>query len=222
MNPLAWAVRSVNERGLLRTAQVSFSVIADLGFDMRHGTETLRRTFLQDLALESENKIHGVHYQASKAAPLLRLLREFEVSKEGTFVDFGSGKGRALMLAAEYGFNRVLGVEFATELCDIARHNLAAFQQRLGRPVDIEIAEIDAANFIISRDQTVFYLYNPFDAVVLEQVLANLRDSLARNPRKVALIYNTPLHRDVVECSGIFASPVEYQVRDNQFCVFRN
>src|SRR5882724_6223120 len=160
MNPLAWAVRSVNDRGLLRTAQVGFSVIADLGFDLRHGTETLRWTFLQDLALESENKIHGVNYQASKAAPLLRVLREFKVSKEGTFVDFGSGKGRALMLAAEYGFDRVVGVEFAAELCAIAKRNLAAFRQRLGRPVNVEIAEIDAAKFVISPDQTVFYLYN--------------------------------------------------------------
>lgn len=205
----------------MRTAQVGFSVIADLNFDRRYGTDTARWTPLEDLAFESENKIHGVRYQASKAAPLSRLLRKFEISKDGTFVDFGSGKGRALLLAVECGFRRVIGVEFSHELCDVARRNLAAFQEHWGRPMDATIAEVDATKFVIEPDQTVFYLFNPFNAVVLEQVLANLRDSLARAPRQVWLIYNTPLHREVVERTGLFAAPVEFTTRGNQFCVYR-
>lgn len=221
-NPFTWAARSIKRRGLLRTIRVGCSAIADLGFDLRHGTDTARWTNLQDLSFESENKVHGVHYQASKAAPLSRLLNTFEIPREGTFVDFGSGKGRVLLLAAQCGFRHVIGVEFSTELCDIARHNLAALKQRLGRPVNVEIAEIDAAKFEILHDQTVFYLYNPFNDVVLKQVLANLRDSLSCSARKVWLIYNTPIHREVVEKAGIFVHTVEFEAQGNQFCVFRN
>jgi SAM-dependent methyltransferase len=207
---------------LMRTAQVAFSVVTDLSFDLRYGTDTARWAQLQDLALESTNKVHGVHYQATKAAPLSRLLRAFAVSKDGTFVDFGSGKGRVLLLALQYGFRRVVGVEFSPELCDIARLNLATFKQHLKHTIDVEIAAIDAAKFEIQGDQTVFYFYNPFNAVVMEQVLANLRASLERTPRKVWLIYNTPLHRDQVECAGIFSKLVEYETQGNQFCVFQN
>jgi SAM-dependent methyltransferase len=222
MNPFVWAVKSIKRRGLLSTVQVGFSSIIDLAFDLKNGTDTLRRKNLQDLSLDSKNKIHGVNYQASKAAPLSRLMKAFEIPKEGTFVDFGSGKGRVLLLAAQCGFRRVIGVEFSTELCEIARKNLAGVSRRLRRSIDCEIHAIDAANFEIQHDQTVLYLYNPFNGVVLNQVMANLRDSLARFPRKVWLIYNTPVHRDVVEKSGLFENVVEFQSQGNQFCVFRN
>ena len=222
MNPFTWAVRSVKRRGLLPTVQVGVSAIVDLTFDLRYGTDTARGRSLEDLALESENKVHAVHYQASKAGPLFQLLNSFKIPKHGTFVDFGSGKGRVLLVAAEYGFRRVIGVEFSSELCAIARKNLSGLQQRLMRPVDIEIVEIDAAKFVIQRDQTVFYLYNPFAAVVLEQVMANLRDSLAAFPRQVWLIYNTPVHRHAVETAAIFTKTSEFETQGNQFCVFQN
>ena len=222
MNPFHWAVKSIKRRGLLGTVQIGFGSIIDLGFDLRHGTDTSRGKNLQNLSLDSENKIHGVSHQASKAAPLSRLISAFKIPKDGTFVDFGSGKGRVLLLAAQCGFRRIIGVEFSSELCEIARKNLAGASQRLGRPIDCEIKAIDAAKFEIQQDQTVLYLYNPFNGVVLDQVMANLRDSLAKFPRKIWLIYNTPVHRDVVENSRLFENVVEFQSQGNQFCVFRN
>lgn len=221
-NPLTWAARSIRNRGLLNTIRLVYSIVADVGFDLRHGTDTAQRKNLDDLSFESENKANAVHYQASRAAPLARLLSTFEIPREGTFVDFGSGKGRVLLLAIQSGFRRVVGVEFSAELCAVARRNLAAVKQRLGPPVEVEIAEIDAAKFEILKDQTVFYLYNPFNEVVLKQVMANLRESLSHSARKVWLIYNTPVHREVVEKAGIFVHTAEFEVQGNQFCLFRN
>src|SRR5215469_11495850 len=37
-----------------------------------------------------------------------------------TFIDIGSGKGRMLFVAAEYPFEKVIGVEFAVDLHEIA------------------------------------------------------------------------------------------------------
>ncbi len=222
MNPFLWAANSVKHRGLMHTLRVGYSALADLCFDFRHGTDTMRWKNLQDLTVDSENKVHGVRYQASKAAPLVQLLNTFEIPKDGTFVDFGSGKGRVLLLAVQCGFRHVIGVEFSSQLCDVARSNVAALKQRLGRPINVEIVEIDAAKFEILEDQTVFYLYNPFNEVVLSQVMANLRDSLSRSARKVCLIYNTPIHRAVVEKSGIFSRTVEFEAQGNRFCMFQN
>lgn len=222
MNPLTWAANSIKQRGLVRTAKVGLSVIADLGFDLRHGTDTARWKKLQDLALESENKVHGVCYQASKVAPLFQLLKAFDIPRQGTFVDFGSGKGRVLLLAAKSGFRRVIGVEFSSELCAIARQNLVRSKRRPARPVDIIVVESDAAKFVIQQDQTIFYLYNPFNDVVMMQVLRNLRESLEKFPRKVWFIYNTPVYREVVEKSGIFPQMREFESQGNQFCVFQN
>jgi predicted RNA methylase len=43
---------------------------------------------------------------------------------ETTFVDIGSGKGRALIIAAEYAFKRIIGVEYSPSLATICRRNL--------------------------------------------------------------------------------------------------
>jgi hypothetical protein len=77
MNPFTWAAQSIKSRGTWRTVKVGFSAIADLGYDFRYGTDTAQQKDLEDLAFESENKIHGVHYQPSKIAPLSRLLQTF-------------------------------------------------------------------------------------------------------------------------------------------------
>ena len=43
----------------------------------------------------------------------------------GTFLDYGAGMGRALVLAARYyPFRRVVGVEVSAELCERAADNL--------------------------------------------------------------------------------------------------
>jgi hypothetical protein len=127
-----------------------------------------------------------------------------------------------LLLAAQCGFRRVIGVEFSAELCGIARQNMAAFKPRADCPVAIDVVEIDAAKFVIQPEHTVFYFFNPFNEVVLGKVMANLRVSLAASPRRIWLIYNTPLHRAVVAGTGIFTTISEFESQGNQFCVFRN
>src|ERR1700733_6367017 len=49
-----------------------------------------------------------------------------------SFVDVGSGKGRALLLAMDYPFREILGVELSPELDRIARANVARYTG--GRP----------------------------------------------------------------------------------------
>ena len=44
-----------------------------------------------------------------------------------SFVDYGAGKGRVLLLAAQHPFAAVGGIEFAEELHDDAAMNIAQF-----------------------------------------------------------------------------------------------
>src|SRR6188508_1333404 len=120
MNPITWARRSIRRRGLLQTSKVAGSVARDFFFDWKYGTDTRRMIDAGDLETESENKSRAVQYQATKAWPFLKLLRAIQVPRDGIFVDFGSGKGRALLIAADYGFKRSVGIEFSPQLCAIA------------------------------------------------------------------------------------------------------
>src|SRR2546421_8092102 len=68
-----------------------------------------------DTARDAVRKEHfhpdRVWYVASGWSVLPRLLRSDGVDTSGTFVDFGSGKGRVVCQAAAYPFARVIGVE---------------------------------------------------------------------------------------------------------------
>src|SRR5262245_4264326 len=97
---------TLHRRGLVSTATIAFSLLVDLTFDWRHGTKTIAPAELDRLHVPSPNKFHGVRYQATRARPFRRLLRELALPTGGTFVDLGSGKGRVLLLAAQAGFSR--------------------------------------------------------------------------------------------------------------------
>jgi tRNA1(Val) A37 N6-methylase TrmN6 len=106
----------------------------------------------------------------------------------GTFLDYGAGKGRALVLAARYyNFRRVVGVEMSGELCRQASRNLehvAAGQA--------EIICCDAATYQPPSDTTVFFFFNPFFGETMKVVVHNLRNSLLENPRRAAIVVCNP------------------------------
>jgi 16S rRNA G966 N2-methylase RsmD len=222
MDAFGWAVRSVRERGLLQTMKVATSVVADLSFDWRYGTDTTRWVKVADLGVVGENQIHGVDYQPSKARPLRKLFNSLDLPREGVFVDFGSGKGRVLLIAVECGFRKLVGVEFSPELCECTRRNMQIFKQHGGLTAHIDIVLSDVANYRIQPDQRVFFMYNPFDEAVMAQVVVNLRRSVELAPRKIWLIYNTPKHHLVIERAGLFCSHVNREFGGTQFRVYTN
>ena len=60
----------------------------------------------------------GYPYKATRVLPLRKLFCIIKgmIPVDSIFVDFGCGKGRALLIASEYNFKSVRGVEFAHEL----------------------------------------------------------------------------------------------------------
>jgi len=192
----------------------------DFLFDLWYGTETMRWVWSDELGANSEHAINAVGYRATKALPLRKLLKRLELPRDVTFVDLGSGKGRVLLLAAQLGFMKVVGVEFSPALCVIARDNVRKFTRQIKTKSHIEVVEADAALFHISPDHCIFYAYNPFDGVVLEKFLANLKASLNRFPRPVWFLYNTPLHARVIEASRLFSHTQSLEIDGVEFELF--
>jgi SAM-dependent methyltransferase len=108
-----------------------------------------------------------------------------------TFVDLGSGKGRALMLASDYPFREVVGVELSPALDRVARANLARYAAAMGCPAATSLLG-DASEFSWPPGPLLIYMWNAFTRPVMEQVFHNLEASLANDPREVYLIYMHP------------------------------
>jgi SAM-dependent methyltransferase len=108
-----------------------------------------------------------------------------------TFVDAGSGKGRALLLATNYPFREIIGVELSPELDRIARTNIARYTARRPHPPVVSILG-DAAEFEWPPGPLIVYMWNAFTRPVMEQVFQNLQAWFAHDPQELYLVYMHP------------------------------
>ncbi len=184
-----------------RALAVAVESLVDQLHDRRVGTDTSGVVELDTLDIASPNRGRGVRYEPTPARPFRKLMTAFGIPRSGTFVDFGCGKGRVVLLAAECGFTRVVGVDFSRELCDIARQNVSRYLDRGGTST-IEVIESDAIDYDVKSDDKVFFFFNPFDEVVMARVLDNIKSSLTEHPREIWLIYYNPVAREMIDRCG--------------------
>lgn len=166
-------------------------------FDLVYGVDTQSLVPLSDLTLVGDSREWDLADRKYEAAPVLTfasIMRSLPANRgDFIFIDYGSGKGRVLLLAARYGFKRVVGVEFAQELYETSERNVDRFRRRRRRRLpEIQLVMGDAVNITLPNEPCVLFLYNPFPEEVLSQVLAHIEDSYARAPRTLYLVYLNP------------------------------
>lgn len=132
----------------------------------------------------------GKPYEPLPWMVLRRAMNVLAPGPEDVLLDYGSGMGRVLLLAAHRRVKRVIGVEVEAQLAARARANLAAAQHRLFSPVELVVA--DAATWRVPDDVTAVFLFNPFVGRVMEAVQGHLAASLQRRPRPLKLVYAFP------------------------------
>lgn len=188
------------------------------GFDAQLGTDTSGMVEAFELDLGGPNARHAVRYEPAHVSDVFRALAALP-GDPGDFslVDLGCGKGRALLVAASLGFKKAIGVELSGTLLDVARRNVERFKAA-GYRGDFELQRGDAATFEPPDGDVVYYLFNPFGAAVLQVVVDRLVESLRLRPRRAAIAYVFPAHRDVIERSGAWRPAHQ----DPRFTVFTN
>jgi SAM-dependent methyltransferase len=155
---------------------------------------------LSDLDIQRPSWIYGLCYVASQAELVDELLRKLPIRhEEFVFVDLGSGKGRVLLIASHFPFQKVVGVELSGELHGIAVQNIGRQRDDARRCLDVTSTCGDAADYEFPDAPTVLYLYRPFLESVLATVLVRLRASVKDRPRPVYLVYNNPEPGSVLE-----------------------
>ena len=216
--------RSLAQQGLVATLAKLHGLFLDYWFDFRYGLDTCACSTLDDLTVCGENKAGGYQYSPTRVLPLRRLFVKLlpRLAEEFVLVDFGSGKGRILLVAAEYGFREVRGVEFARELSEIARKNCARFKARTGVATQFKIIEGDAARYVVQPDENVFVMCNPFNDAVLSGVLAQISTSLRSHPRNVMIIYYNPKWAQVIEQWGECPHRQELVSAGFRFAIYSN
>jgi SAM-dependent methyltransferase len=173
-------------------------------FDARFGTDTAAPFFGRD-------RTPGAYfYVATTASVIYEILSSLALEPDTfAFVDMGSGKGRALLVASEFAFAKIVGIELSPHLHRIAQENITRFSPPSQPCTAFELHCMNVVDYTYGKEPVVLFLFDPFGRDTLRSVIANFEASLGTNPREAYVIYIHPQFEDVLQ-----DSPVLRKVRE--------
>lgn len=168
----------------------------DVEYDWDHRVDTTSAT------VGWRDRLLGVFhsaYQPTEPALFHEMLAALKIAFEDfTFIDLGSGKGRTLLMASDYPFRRIIGVELLPELNRVAEANLRKYKSEAQKCFQLESRRADALQFVFPAEPVVLYLSNPLPRAGLAHVIENIERSFDEHPRQIRVLYHNPIHEDVL------------------------
>jgi SAM-dependent methyltransferase len=187
-------------------------------FDTEFGIETSGLIRVGALDIPDNRLEHAFAYQPVSSEFLLHTLQSLPLHyDEWVFIDIGSGKGRALLLASRFSFKEIVGVELSPMLCDTARQNVARYRDPLQKCPRIRVVCQDAVDYRLPNENIVLFFYNPFGESMTQRLASNVQQALSANSKELYLIYVNPVFRKVWdELGGL--EPIQ---ASDKYAIFR-
>lgn len=164
--------------------------------EKKYGINTTGADELKALKKKGIDISHATMYMPVSYQLFEEALQQIPAINKKHFFDIGCGKGRAMCVAAHFGFQQVSGVDFSRDFCDAARQNLNNVKNKLPSII-FSVAEADAANTPIPDDVDCIFLFNPFDETVMTKVTERIKTTITSNPRAIHIIYANPLYKNL-------------------------
>jgi predicted RNA methylase len=165
-------------------------------FDRAYGTKTsgfVSENELPRSAVAATDECYwGSAYWGSQPSFVRAAIAALPAPQSFTFIDLGCGKGRALVVASEFGFKHIVGVELSPKLAEIGRKNARIIETKFPTRTRISIQVGDASTFQFPSGNIAVYIYNPFGPEILTKVLAVLEAAMVAERREVYLVYMYP------------------------------
>ena len=162
----------------------------NLEFDMKWGVDTIGIYNPVKSEVIGQNWIYGSKYEGCNPHKLHEVLDNLSIRfADFSFIDFGSGKGRAILVASQFQFKKIIGVEYSKVLCEISKQNIEQSPEGFMKCRKIEIVCMDASKFSIPQGPLVIFLFNPFGRPVMKKIIINVSVSFKQSPRQIIVIY---------------------------------
>ena len=173
-------------------------------YDLQHGVSTSGS--LPNYLLQSGQAAeqHTTGFSSMQPSIIRWALNRIPRHETLTFIDFGCGKGRALLVASEYPLAAIEGIELAHELYHVAKSNAAIFARSHPERTPINVMLGDATEHTLPASDLLVYMFNPFAEAFVVKLLERIEQSLV-SERTVYLIYVNPIHKDTIDCSASFS-----------------
>jgi len=156
-----------------------------------------------DISLVSNNQNENfdyVQYQPAYTYYIKKIMKCFSINQSDKLLDYGSGKGAAMIFFSRYPFSKIVGIEYNQYLHETAINNF-----KLKKLSNLKSYNGDATLFADIDQYTYFFLYNPFIGKILELTIEQIKQSLIRNPRKITILYQNPIGHDLFVNSKLFS-----------------
>lgn len=196
-------------RGAVAEASVRqlVSTIRCRWWDWRHGVRTCgeETSAAEDISTaRKESLADATFYMPTHPKLVYRILQRLNPEPHRyDFVDMGSGKGRVVLIASEFPFRQVIGVEFDRRLHATAEENIRSFRgaRRCG---EVRAVCMDAADYRPLARDTIYFLFFPFRQTVMELVLAQLCQSVREGGHDCFVVYVNPELGFLIDATGTF------------------
>ncbi|MGB1316950.1 MAG: methyltransferase domain-containing protein, partial [Flavobacteriales bacterium] len=176
---------SIKHRGFSNTCSMG---LKEWQKERELGIQTFGAHAPDELSIEADSKMGGHLYQPSSSVIFERAMNALPFNfGDKVFLDIGSGKGRAIILAAEAGFKKVIGVEYAAELNVIAQQNIETVKDKFPS-TSFDLVAGDALQYDIADEVDVIYLFNPFDEEAVAGLMKKVKPAFNRS-RPLFLVY---------------------------------
>ena len=167
-------------------------------FDARFGTDTAAPFFVR------EQKPATHFYVATTASLIYEILNSLALPPHTfAFVDMGSGKGRALLVASEFAFTKIVGIELSPQLHRIAEENIKRYRPASQQCTAFQLRCMNVVDYVYGPEPLVLFLFDPFGLETLRSVIANLERSLSASPREAYVVYIYPQFEDELQNSRV-------------------
>ncbi|MEP6927339.1 MAG: hypothetical protein ABI834_06865 [Ginsengibacter sp.] len=179
-----------------------FTIYHEIKGEKEYSLDSIGLDKLRTISIKGDNLSHASIYQASNYYILekgFNYLRS--INENNNITDFGCGKGRALVVAAYFGFKNINGIDFAKALCITAEQNIQQ-TKALYPSAKFNIVCDDVVNYKIAKEQNVFFFFNPFDEVIMLKVVKNILASIKEKSRRVFIMYINPVHKEIFLSAG--------------------
>lgn len=180
----------------------AFTIFHEIRGEKKYKIQSTGFNTLEKLEVISNNKEAAYIYQPVNYYMLEKafdyLMRQ---QPNGGVVDFGSGQGRILSVAAAYGFTQISGVEFSPDLCEVSNENMERVKNSYPE-INVEIFCGDATIYPVKKNDNHFIFFNPFDERVMLPVIKNILRSIKENPRDIFILYFNPTEKEIFLSAG--------------------
>jgi len=165
-------------------------------FDREYGTDTSGTVSADELQAKGGHEAfaHATVYGGSQPSVLRETLARLPQLETCSFVDLGCGKGRPLLVASEFPFRDIVGIELSPELARAAQANAAIIAARFPHRTPIRVEVGDATAFPLPAGNIVLFLYHPFGREQVLKVVRSVEAALQAERRAIYVVLYNPVN----------------------------